>query len=130
MASNTKKFHNLFDYVNSLNNKEYLGDQLSNKEYNQYMVNRALSLYPDTIFFVNELNQYSTISNRQHYDFLYYGISKRKRWSKWFKKESDDILDLIQEYYDVDSTTAGEVSTLLTDENIQEIRVRLEKGGR
>jgi len=55
---------NPFDYLNSINvTKQNMmrgseNDELAEKGYNPFMVNRGLSYFQDTIALANEMNQY------------------------------------------------------------------------
>jgi hypothetical protein len=73
----------IFDYLNSINNKEYLPPDPNLKLYNQYVLNKGLSYYPDTIELVDLMNR-QNISDGWHYEFLYHVIEKRVRKSKWY----------------------------------------------
>ena len=48
-----------FDYLNAINqSKENLiVDELSEKEYVPFVVNKGLSYFPDTILYANEMNR-------------------------------------------------------------------------
>lgn len=114
-----------FDYVNSINNKTEVEDF---EEYNRFVIDLAFSYFKDTILIVNELNKYSRIPNEQHYDFLNNVVSKKKRFSKWHKKELDDDLNLIQELYNVSLTKAKQYRKILTKSDMEYIRNM--KGGK
>ena len=117
----------LFDYVKSIDNKT---EQLPIDDYNAFLVNRALSFGYDTVLFSNELNLNPSISNQMAYDFLYYGIPKKRRYSKWQKRDEIKDLDVIKDYYNISFTKAIEYSKILTTEQITELKQRLDKGGK
>ena len=76
-----------FDYVNSIFNKKHYIDDLSS--YNPFLTNRALSYHLDTVFYSQEINMASHLSNKMQYDFYYYGVPKGNRIAKkWPKKIS------------------------------------------
>jgi len=56
----------LTEYLNAINHsKEPLmetDDESVEKEYPPFVVNRCLSFFPDTIYFVNEMNHYHTLA--------------------------------------------------------------------
>ena len=123
---------NIWDYIKSINNKDYIWDErLSDKEYNKYIVNMAFSYYPDTIFFANELNKYPDMSNKQHYDFLYFGIPKRNRWSKWLKSlEKKDIIAELAFHYNVSYNEMIKIMKIVKTEELKEmITIIGSKGG-
>ena len=45
-------------------------DDIAEKQYNSYIINKGLSYFIDTIFPANEMNLNSHIPNRMEYDFL------------------------------------------------------------
>lgn len=118
---------NPFDYVNSINStKQNLmrgteNDELSEKEYTPYVVNKALSYFADTILYANEINMYGLADNKMQYEYLLYSIRKGKRFSKWVKKDSSDAIDSISKYYQVNKKRAEEYALILTHEQKQEI---------
>jgi hypothetical protein len=120
---------NIFDYIKSINEKSYVYDEQNEKEYTSHVINIGLSFFSDTIFLVNEANKYN-LNGKMHYDFLYYSVEPRKRWSKWFKKEANqEELDNIIEYFDVSMTKAKELRKVLTTDQLSEIKSKLSKGG-
>lgn len=127
---------NPFDYVTSINTtkknmmRDTENDTLAEKDYNAFLVNKALSYFPDTILHANMMNQYHHLPNRPQYEFLQNSIRTKKRWSKWAKPVEDERLQHIMEYYQYNSQRAQEVMELLTDEQIAEICKLCDKGGR
>lgn len=109
----------LFDYVKSINNKEsHLFDEAPDAVggFVPYHVLTAFSYFPDTVLFANELNMYPDTKKLMQYDYLYYTISPRKRFSKWHKQEKTELLENIKKCYKVNVTKAKEIRKLLTDE--------------
>ena len=126
---------NPFDFVNDINfgKKDIMTDsdnpELAEKTYNPFLTNRALSYFPDTIQFANMMNKSSHIDNMLQYSFLLNIIRKRKRFSKWFKKNDDDVLQMVIDYYGYSVNKAKEALKILNNEQIEAIRVKLIKGG-
>jgi hypothetical protein len=123
---------NPFDFINSISyNKEYLiGVKCEEKDYNPYLVNRGLSYFPDTIHYANMMNKNSHIDKLLQYDFLLNIISKKKRYGKWNKKEITDDVELVSQYYTISAKEAEQYLPLLTQEQLDIIKLRLSKGGR
>ena len=126
---------NPFDFVNDINfgKKDIMTDsdnpELAESTYNPFLTNRALSYFPDTIQFANLMNKSSHIDNMLQYSFLLNIIRKRKRFSKWFKKNDDDVLQMVIDYYGYSVNKAKEALKILNDEQIEFIREKLIKGG-
>lgn len=118
---------NVFDYVNSINvTKKNLmrdseNDELMEKEYVPYVVNKSLSYFTDTLLYANEINQYGFLDNKMQYEYLLYSVRQGKRFSKWAKKDSSVVIDSISRYYQVNKKRAEEYALILTDQQKQEI---------
>ena len=121
-----------FDFINSINNtKVNLMDQDEDLEtkYNSFLTNRSLSYFPDTVLISNEMNRLHHLDARLQYDFLINIVRKKKRFSKWDKPQSTDI-ECVKEYYGYSDSKAKQIIGLLTSEQIQELKNKVNKGGR
>lgn len=120
-----------FDAVNSISHtKKYLlEDEATEREYVPFIVNRAFSNFNDTLLLANEINKYPHLDKKLQYDFLFNSVTKRKRYSKWNKKKTDDKVDLIAQYYKYSIEKAKSVLPLLTDEQLAIIKQKLTQGG-
>ena len=123
---------NPFDYVNAINytKKNIMVDDITEKAYIPYMVNRQLSYFPDTVLAANEMNRNHHIDNRLQFDFFINIIRKRKRFSKWYKPETISDLDAVKKYYGYSNEKARQVLTLLSPEHINELKRKVTTGGR
>ena len=123
---------NPFEYVNSINytKKDIMVDDIAEKAYAPFMINRSLSYFQDTIFFANEMNRYHHLDNKLQFQFYINIIRKRKRFSKWNKPELDSDMDVVKEYYGYSNEKARQALTLLTPSQIEELRKKVSKGGR
>ena len=110
----------LGDYLNAINHtKEPLldsEDEMVEKKYTPFVINRCLSYFPDTILHVNEMNRLPSASKKMQFDYLSHSIRKRKRFSKWLKRDTDDRVELIKEYYTYSNGTANDVKDMFTEE--------------
>lgn len=114
-----------FDYINSINEKNNLRDDLVS--YSQFMINRGFSQYRELLYFSNEINRYS-IDNVLHYDAYFHFVTKKKRFAKWGKSELDENkISSIIEYYNISRRKAIDVMDLVDYEVIQN---GLFKGGK
>lgn len=123
-----------FDFLNAINDtkKDLIKeDPHSEKDYVPFMVNRGLSYFGDTIMYANEMNTHASIPKKWQFDFYLNGIKKKKRFSKWSKKDStSDDLKLIMQQYDYSAKRAQEALDLLTDDQLKNIRESYKTGGR
>jgi hypothetical protein len=123
---------NPFEYLNAINTtkKDLMVDDISEKTYSPFMVNRGLSYFPDTILYANEMNLNHHIDSRLQFDFLINIIKKKRRFSKWAKPMNIENLELIKEYYGYSNEKAKSVLSLLNDDQINELKMRIYKGGK
>lgn len=121
-----------FDYLNAINTTkiDIMVDAETEKQYSGFMVNRGLSYFQDTIFAANEMNKFHQLDNRLQFDFYINIIRKRKRFSKWFKPEQSDPIEVVKEYYGYSNEKARQALTLLSDEQIEMLKQKVSKGGR
>lgn len=126
---------NPFDFVNSINfNKKDLmtgteNDELSEKSYVPFVINRALSYFPDTILYANEVNTYPSLDSKLQYHYLINSIRPQKRFSKWAKKQDSGDLEAVKQYYGYNNEKALHALSLLSSSQIEIIKKQLEKGG-
>jgi|TARA_B110000858_G_scaffold128832_1_gene146532 hypothetical protein len=121
-----------FEYLKSINEskKDIMIDDLAEKEYNSFIVNRGLSYFKDTILYANEMNRFHHLDSRLQFDFLINIIRKKKRWSKWIKASEVDNLELIKEYYGYSNEKAKSALSLMSNEQIEQLKMRIYKGGK
>lgn len=123
-----------FDFLNAINfdKKDLIGEDPSvEREYNAFMVNRGLSYFNDTILYANAMNGFPSLDNKIQFDFYLHAIPKRKRFSKWAKKDQQtDRLKLVMLHYKYNEERALEVLGLLSDDTIKTIEDKMNKGGR
>ena len=97
---------------------------------NSFIINRALSMNVDTILYVNEMNVRYQLDPLLQYDYFINSLRQKKRWSKWAKATgSSPNLELIKSYYNYNEQRAREVLDLLTESELEAIRLKFSKGG-
>ncbi|MEK9699866.1 MAG: hypothetical protein VW270_29070, partial [Candidatus Poseidoniales archaeon] len=64
------------------------------------------------------------------FHFLLNIVRKRKRFSKWEKQETFDDVEAVKEYYGYSNEKARSALSLLSPDQINEIKTRIYKGGR
>ena len=123
---------NPFDYLKAINEtkKDIMVDDIAEKEYNPFIINRGLSFFKDTILYANEMNRYHHLDHRVQFDFFINIIRKKKRWSKWIKASDIDNLELIKEYYGYSNEKAKSALSLMSNEQIEQLKQRIYKGGK
>lgn len=121
-----------FDYLNAINSskQDIMIDDLAEKDYNSFMVNRGLSYFYDTVLLANVMNQHHHLDNRLKFDFLINTIRKQKRFSKWLKATKIADIEVVKEYYGYSNEKARQALTLLNDAQLDELRKKVYKGGK
>ena len=123
---------NPFEFVNAINytKKNIMIDDVAEKAYAPYMVNRQLSYFPDTVLAANEMNRCHHVDNRLQFDFFINIVRKRKRFSKWHKPETVSDLEAVKKYYGYSNEKARQVLSLLKTDQINELKRKVTTGGR
>jgi hypothetical protein len=122
-----------FDFINAINfTKENLfNDPQAKKDYAAFIVNRGLSYFPDTVMYANEMNRFPSTPEEWQFSYFLNSIAKKKRFSKWAKKDADsESMLLVKEYFGYSNEKAKEALTVLSDEQLTMIKEKLYKGGR
>ena len=100
------------------------------KDYNPYIVNKALSFHYDCVMQANEMNKYPGLPGVLQYQFLLNSIRGYKRpFKPWQKRETIEDLEIVKEYFNYSNEKAKEALVLLNNADMEEIRKKLHKGG-
>jgi hypothetical protein len=123
---------NPFDYVNSIlqNKKNLIVDELTEKDYSPFLVNRTLSYHKDCVLYANEMNRRHLTDKKLQYDFLLNTIRSQKRpFAKWVKSEKSDNLECIKQVFGLSDQKARDAMRLLSNEQIQQLKEQTDTGG-
>lgn len=126
---------NPFDYVNTItySKKDLMtgteNDELAEKQYASFIVNKSLSYFPDTVLYANEINRRHHLDNKLQYHYLLNSIRPQKRYAKWVKKDDSNDIEMIREYYNYSIDKAYQALSLLSTDQLRSIKQQLEKGG-
>lgn len=117
----------LFDFIKNL-----VGDKTDirshpdfQKNYNQWMINRVLSMNASTANIAAFLSRYPDIPKDKHYLFLLKFLDKGNIWFDYKKRSQDidqEILDDIMEYYEVGFNKAKIIINIIGEEKVNIIR--------
>ena len=122
----------LKDWLNSINfTKENLIEEDPDliKEYSPFIINRCLSGHLDAIMFANEMNKYPNLDKDLQYHFYLNTLRKKKRFSPWLRKDKVTDLEIIKQYYGYSNEKALNALKILTPDQINFIKQRLDIGG-
>ncbi len=121
----------LKEYLNAINKtkENLMEDSFYEKKYPAWVVNRALYAHSDTILLVNEMNVNNHLDTKLQFDFLLNSIRPRHRYAPWLKTSKIKNLELVKEYFGYNDQKASEALIILTDDDLEYIRSKLNKGG-
>ena len=126
--------YELKEYLNAINHtKEPLmdtEDEAWEKKYPPFVVNRCISPFLDTIMLVNEMNRLHHLDKKLQFDFLLNSIRTRKRFAPWMKANKISNLEYVKEFYGYSNAKAKSALTILTNEQVKQIKTSLNKGGK
>ena len=119
----------LKDWLNSINfTKEDLSENI--KDYPPFVINKCMSGHIDTIMFANEMNMDHHLSKDMQYKFYINIVRKKKRFAPWLRKNSIDDISVIQKYYGYSFEKAQQALKILSKEQIDYIKSKLDQGGK
>ena len=130
---------NPFDFLNSINHsKKDMFDVAESdtsleeleRGYSSYHINRSLSYFSDTVDAANIMNRYHHLDNKLQYHFLLNIIRKKRRFSKWIKADPISDIEVVKQYYGYSNTKAKQALSLLSPDQINIIRQKVDQGGR
>jgi hypothetical protein len=99
-------------------------------DYVPFVVNKALSFHFDCIMYANQMNMLPNLPRNLQYQYLINTVRGYKRpYRKWQKREEIENLGAVKEYYNYSNDKAKEALKVLSDADINEIKIRTRKGG-
>ena len=119
----------LGDYLNAINytKDNLLEDTSAHGGYVSFVINRSLSYFPDTVLQANDMNTQHHLGKREQFDYLRHSIRKRRRFSKWLKREEDERVESVKLYYGYGTKKALEAMRVLTEEQVDQIHDQIVK---
>ena len=89
-----------------------------------------MSAHLDCIMFANEMNLNAHLAKDLQYQFYLNSIRKKKRFSPWLRKDKIKNLDVVKSYYGYSNEKARQVMRILSTEQINYMKQRLDIGGK
>ena len=123
---------NPFDYLNAIlqNKKNLIVDEVTEKEYIPFIINRTLSYHKDCLMFANEMNRCHFIDNKLQFDYLINTVRSQKRpFAKWIKPEKNKDIDLIKLVYGLSDSKSIDALRLISKKDIELLREKYDIGG-
>ena len=113
-----------------LQTKKHVVTSENESDYVPFVVNKALSFHYDCVMWANEMNLRPNTDGLLQYHYLINKVrGYRRPFQKWQKRETLENLELVKEYFNYSNEKAKEALNILSDDQIIEIRKRLNKGG-
>lgn len=108
-----------FDLVDSVSSTKVnlmREDPETEKDYEPFLTNRALSYHADSILYANEMNCCPELHKLMQYEYLLHSLRPRSRRSKWHKKAAEDVEleKMVAETMGLSMRKAREIIPLLT----------------
>ena len=119
---------NIFDWLKEINSTKSHPDTFTNQDWdiwNSYMVHRFLSMNPDYIELVNEVQALPPSNKKQIYSIYREYIPKNNKWSKYVKsssKEFDkDLILQLKKHFNVSIREIKDYLKILDKKEVQSI---------
>jgi hypothetical protein len=119
---------NVFDWLKEINSTKSHPDTFTNQDWdiwNSYMVHRFLSMNPDYIELVNEVQALPPSNKKQIYSIYREYIPKNNKWSKYVKsssKEFDkDLVLQLKKHFNVSAREIKDYLKILDKKEVQNI---------
>ncbi|MDP7367366.1 MAG: DNA polymerase clamp loader subunit A [Candidatus Pacebacteria bacterium] len=126
--------YELKDYLNAINHKkeDLMADDdgLWEKKYPTYIVNKALSSFPECLLYANEMNKMHHLDKKLQFQFFLNSIRPKKRFSKWLRSSKIKNLEYVKEYYGYSNEKARQALEILNNDQLEEIKTIISRGGK
>ena len=127
--------YELKDYLNAINHKkeDLMADDaggLWEKKYPTYIVNKALSSFPECLLYANEMNKMHHLDKKLQFQFFLNSIRPKKRFSKWLRSSKIKNLEYVKEYYGYSNEKAKQALEILNNDQLEEIKTIISRGGK
>lgn len=109
-----------FDIVNDLLHKKEL--PFDDKAYVPFIINKAVGNHVDCILPANTMNKNHHLPKHLQHQYYLNIITPMRRFAKWVKKLKDDDVEIVMEYYQFSRQKAKEALSLLTKEQLVQIK--------
>lgn len=115
-----KPENEFFEIISAINEKKECS--ISNKEYSKFMVENALSQFPECMPAVYVMNLIgSGLSDEAHFNYMMAAVPRGRRFGKWAKLVEDTsdvlIIKLLCERYKINTQDAMQYKEILTKNN-------------
>jgi|TARA_E500000178_G_C17018659_1_gene754271 hypothetical protein len=118
----------IFDWLKEINYKKSPPNSFSDKDWevwNSYMIHRFISMNPDYIELVNEVQIMDPRMKKEIYNIYKEFIPKNNKWSKYIKSKikqpNKDLVKLLKDHFNVSSREIKDFLKILDTKDINHI---------
>jgi hypothetical protein len=124
------KVKGLFDHVNHIREKQYPGyiDALSEadlKSWSNYMICRVLSMQPELVDVINQLQIYCSLNPKEFYKLLIAVVPQGRVYVPYIKKTGKkwkkELLTLLMDYYQESERNVLEYLEIMTTQELRDL---------
>ena len=119
---------NIFDWLKCINNTKPPSNSFTDKDWevwNSYMIHRFISMNPDYMELVNEVQIMDPRMKKEIYNIYKEFIPKNNKWNKYIKSKvkqpNKDLVNYIKNYFECSSKEAKEYINMLGSTEIGRI---------
>jgi len=113
-----------------VNKRNCIVSEADEKSYVPFVVNKALSFHFDCVMRANEMNMNYGVDAKLQYSYMLNTVRGYKRpFVAWYKRKTEENIELVKEYYGYSNTKAKEALRILSEAQLSEIKNLLNKGG-
>lgn len=123
------KIRAFFDEITFGKDEKCFTDGEIERFYSPYLMVRILACYQDLIPICDMVNCMN-LSKKDHFLFLISTVPKKKRRMIYSRKNIDNKINIISEFYGVSTNKAIEYSRILTEDQISIIDILINNGGK
>lgn len=133
-TAKTEKKYGLFDILNNINSGKdcsLFHESNYEKDYNPFMINRALMQNQRTVMIAQQANKAVLIDKEMHHEFMMHAIKKNNSRAKWKKPDDkSEYLECVKQFYKVSEKVALQYLNILTIDECKVLLRKFDKGGR
>ena len=123
---------NLFDWLKEINSKKSPVDSFSQEDWDQwnsYMVHRFLSMDPDLLELVNEVQKLPPTDKKKIYSIYKEFVPKNNKWNKYIKstlkQRNKELIEYLKDYFQLSTREVKEYMEMLGNKEILRILSQL-----
>jgi len=113
-----------FEFVKEIQigKHDLMVDHQAEKDYNPFLINKALSYHLDCLMEANAMNSRPLLDKKLQFSYLLSAIRSRRRpFESWINHESNNDLAAVKQFFKCSEQKAHEAIRILTKKQIEEI---------